>query len=343
MPMLKILLKIIAAMLMLAIIVVISSLIYFGWRAGERETQTSASMAPASGRYVKALNLDLFIQEAGPADGQAVLLVHGTGAWSETWRPTMKVLADAGFHAIAIDLPPFGFSQRPDAADYDKSSQGKRIVGILDALKIEQVFLVGHSFGGGPTMEAGLQIPSRVRGIVLVDAALSIADTNDNLTMHEPASGLSGVILSTPFVRDRVVATFLTSPLFTRKLLTLFIDNPDRATDNWVKLYQRPLNVSGTTPAISKWLPELLAPVNLAASEKPDTYRRTQIPLSLIWGDRDTITPISQAHYLVGIAPRAKLTVMTGIGHIPQIENGAAFNALLVEQLKQWSAATNKG
>ena len=60
----------------------------------------------------------------------------------------MTTLAGAGFHAIALDLPPFGFSQRPANARYDKQSQGKRILGVIDGLSLNSVVLVGHSFGG---------------------------------------------------------------------------------------------------------------------------------------------------------------------------------------------------
>ena len=104
----------------------------------------------------------------------ALLFVQGTGAWSGAWRPATTMLGNAGFHAIAIDLPPFGFSERPGQPLYDKQDQGKRIVGVLDALRIQRVILVGHSFGAGPTMEAAFLKPERVRGLVLVDAALNL-------------------------------------------------------------------------------------------------------------------------------------------------------------------------
>ena len=339
---LKLLLKFVGILLALLCVTVASVLLWFGWQAGQRETQAASTLTPSTGRYVtvqdanvKVESLQVFVQEMGPTDGAAVLMVHGTGAWSGTWRPTMQVLAAAGFHAIAIDLPPFGFSERPNVADYEKATQGSRIVGVLDTLKVDRVFLVGHSFGGGPTMEAALQIPQRVRGIVLVDAALSVEAANENREVHEAPHGIPALVLGTPFLRDRVVATFLTNPLFTHRLLTLFIDNPERATDDWVGLYRQPLHATGTTAAISKWLPELLAPARVAISEKPSTYRALQIPLRLIWGERDSITPLAQAQTLAGLAPNAQLHVLPGIGHIPQIEAGSAFNAMLAEQLKQ--------
>src|SRR5262245_12939391 len=127
------------------------TLAYFRWQADQREVMETRDTAPRAGRHITAADVSMFVQEAGPADGQPVVFVHGTGAWSETWRESLTVLAGAGYRAIAIDLPPFGYSQRPGQPAYDKHTQGRRIVGALEALGIPGAILVGHSFGGGPT------------------------------------------------------------------------------------------------------------------------------------------------------------------------------------------------
>src|SRR5262249_10143932 len=74
--------------------------------------------APASGPFVRAAGVDLFIQELGPKDAPVVLFVHGMGAWSELWRDTLVATAAAGSHAVALDLPPFGYSERPAPPAY---------------------------------------------------------------------------------------------------------------------------------------------------------------------------------------------------------------------------------
>lgn len=306
-------------------------LLYFTWQAGQRETATAAQLAPNSGRYIASGNDQIFIQEMGPPEGQVVMLVHGTGAWSETWKPTMEILAQAGFRAIALDLPPFGFSQHPQNADYSKVTQGKRITAVLDTLNIHSVILVGHSFGGGPTMEAALQIPDKVRGIVLVDAALSVSTSNEQIQTYP--KGMLSSLMRNNSLRDAIVATFLTNPLFTHWLLTLFIDNQDKATDEWVARYRRPLAVQGTTKAVSLWLPELLVPHGVSPSERPSTYQNIKFPLRLIWGDRDTIIPLDQARYIESITPNSLLEVIPDIGHIPQIEAPKQFNQLLLNEI----------
>jgi pimeloyl-ACP methyl ester carboxylesterase len=320
----------------LALIVLVGLVLAgFRWQASRREVADARQAAPAGGRWVKAADVELFVQEAGPADGVPVVFVHGTGAWSEAWRGAMTAVSRAGARAIALDLPPFGFSERPSAPRYAKLDQGRRIVGLLEALGLQRGILVGHSFGGGPTTEAALLAPERVRALVLVDAALAIGE--DGATAPKPPAVVETLLEIRP-LRDALVATFLTNPWFTRTLLEAFIDDPAHATDEWVRLYHRPLSVRGTTKAVGEWLPALLAPRAAAASEAPASYRNLRIPVFAIWGEKDTITPRDQARRLVSLVPGAELTVLPGVGHIPQIEDPERFQEALVAAITKASS-----
>jgi pimeloyl-ACP methyl ester carboxylesterase len=307
----------------------------FRWQAERREIREAAKVAPLAGRYVRAGDVQAFIQEDGPEGEPVVVFVHGTGAWSGAWRRTLTEAGKAGFHVVAIDLPPFGFSTRPTSQDYGKVEQGRRIAGLLDTLGISRAILVGHSFGAGPTVEAALLAPDRVHAMVLVDGALGVRAAGE---VFKPAPAVLRAVLAAPPIRDALVATFLTNPLFTRKLLEMFIDDPSRATENWVQIYQRPLVVQGSTEAISAWLPALLAPTGPAPSEDPATYRSLAMPVSLIWGERDSITPLAQGKAIAALLPKADLIVMDGVGHIPQIEDGEKFDQLLIAVLKRLAA-----
>jgi pimeloyl-ACP methyl ester carboxylesterase len=300
------------------------------WKAIRRETHSGADTAPRSGRFVHAHDVDLFVQERGHPARPAVVFVHGTGAWSETWLPAMDAVAAAGFRAVALDLPPFGYSQRPDPPRYDKREQGRRIASLLDAMALERPILVGHSFGGGPTVEAVLGEPSRVRALILVDAALGIREDG---AAPDSGSSLARGLLAIGPLRDAVVATFLTNPRFTRRLLQSFVADPAVATDARVAVYQRPLGIRGTTRAFGKWLPALVLPDPQARSEDPAEYARLRLPAVALWGDRDTVTPLEQGRRVVSLVPGARLVVLPGIGHIPQIENADGFNLALVEVL----------
>ena len=127
-------------------------IVLFWVRAELHESEARADAAPSTGRFVKAGDVELFIQEMGPADGQSIVFIHGTAAWSGFWRETMIALANAGYHCIGIDIPPFGFSEKPARPSYGNKDQARRIVALMDALNVSNTVLLGHSFGGGATM-----------------------------------------------------------------------------------------------------------------------------------------------------------------------------------------------
>jgi pimeloyl-ACP methyl ester carboxylesterase len=318
-------------------IVLVALLLSWGrWQASQRESTPAAQLAPRSGRYVPAADVRIFLQEAGSPDLPTVLFVHGTGAWSETWRESMRAIADGGFHAVAIDLPPFGYSDRPQPPLYDKASQGQRIVAVLDALHVQRAIFVGHSFGGGPTVEAALLAPDRLNGLILVDAALSIRERD--AVASEP-SPLINALLGFKPLRNAMVGTFFSNPRYTKKILQSFIADPAQATDERVAIYQQPLFAKGTTQAFGEWLPALIASRTPARSENPDEYRNLTMPVAVIWGELDTITPLPQGKRLASLAPHAVLTVLQNVGHIPQVESPARFNAALLRALRTMSPA----
>jgi pimeloyl-ACP methyl ester carboxylesterase len=247
----RILLALIIVPVALALVVVVA----FRVASLLRESEPRAGAAPSTGRFVRGGDVEVFVQEAGPAHGPPVLLVHGTGAWSAIWRETMDALAARGYRAIAIDIPPFGFSERPASAQYDDASQAARIVGVLDALEVQDVTLVGHSFGARPTVEAALLDPSRVRLLVLVDAALSPTETPQPAA---PPPVLVRTVVTTSWLRDPLIAATMTNPILTRTLLRQLILDPTDATDAQVRMVHAPFRISGSTPTLGQWVEQFL-------------------------------------------------------------------------------------
>ena len=143
------------------VVLVAAAIAVFNFQRRARETQTAAEAAPRSGRFVDAGDVKIFVQESGPATAPAVMLVHGTGTWSEIWRETIDALSP-DHRVIAIDLPPFGYSDKPLNADwYTRQAQAARLIHVLDALHIQTVTLVGHSVGARPAVEAALMVSAK--------------------------------------------------------------------------------------------------------------------------------------------------------------------------------------
>jgi len=280
--------------------------------------------APGSGRFVAGPDGPLYVQDVGA--GPAVVLVHGSAAWSGAWRDTTEALAAAGFRVVAVDLPPFGYSARPEVPTYDRPAQAQRLLAVVDALGIERAAWVGHSFGGGPTLEVVLRHPERAWGLALIDVALALDDPGtDDLVDH---------LLRFGPARELIVASTFTNRAATRSLLRGFVADPAAATPERVAIYQQPLDVHGTTDAIAAWLPELWSPRRPAASLDPEAIGALSLPTAVIWGDADTVTPPAQGEQLVSLLPDAQLHLLDGVGHIPLIEDPAALHGVLLPYLR---------
>jgi pimeloyl-ACP methyl ester carboxylesterase len=300
--------------------VLVAIIIFFSFQSELRESKTRREAAPSRGRFVQAGDIELFIQEMGPEDGQVILFIHGTAAWSGLWRETMKPLAEAGYRCIAIDIPPFGFSERPAKPSYGNADQAKRIIALMDELGIQHGILFGHSFGGGATMETTLMIPNRIDALILLD----IGGLNLNLQpTPTSASGLTAIeiFLRTPAVRNPVLATTATNPLFTRRLISTMLLDPNDATDETIQILQQPLVLEDSTNTLGDWLTEVLGPQEISLTTDPANYQSLDMPALIVWGDHDTIIPLQEGEYLQSILPNAELVVMQGVNHIPHLED----------------------
>ncbi len=110
-------------------------------------------------------SIDLSVHGAG--SGQAVVFCHGFPELAYSWRHQLGAVADAGFRAIAPDMRGYGKSSRPHAVDaYGVESLCGDLVGLLDALDIDQAVFVGHDWGGFVTWAMGVLHPDRVAGLV---------------------------------------------------------------------------------------------------------------------------------------------------------------------------------
>ncbi|HEU4996988.1 MAG TPA: alpha/beta fold hydrolase [Gemmatimonadaceae bacterium] len=316
--------------LRIAIVILVAvpsaTLTCFSRAAARRERLSNTAAAPSSGRFVQTADAAMFVQEDGPSDGPPVVLIHGTGAWSEIWRGTMRSLAARGYHAVALDMPPFGYSSRPAIPNFSDDAQGRRILGVLEALRLEHVTLVGHSFGARPTMQAAFLAPARVSAVVLVDAALGL-DTTLESSGPGPATR---VLLAVKPLRDPLVAATLTNPAMTRRLLMRLIAETSAATPERVQMLQQPFVVEGTTERFGEWLRPFVTTNELSLATRRASYASLKVPALVIWGALDSLTPLEQGRDLARLIPGASLTELPRAGHIPAIEDPSGFDQALL-------------
>lgn len=113
--------------------------------------------------------VELAVIDAGPEDGDVVVLAHGFPESSHSWRHQIEPLADAGYRVLVPDQRGYGFSSAPrEVGAYRTDHLGADLLALLDDVGADDALFVGHDWGALLTWDLARYHPERVRGIVNV-------------------------------------------------------------------------------------------------------------------------------------------------------------------------------
>jgi len=309
-------------LLVIALVAVLVTGIGFRILASSRESYGPETVAGPGATFAEVLGLRIHYEEWGPRTGRPLLLVHGAMAWSGTWRALAEPLADAGYRVIALDLPPFGMSDRPSAAIYSRARQAALIRGFADAMRLERFALVGHSFGAGATLETAFADPARVERLVLISGAIQPGGA--------ARDSLGKTLLGMDVLRPLAVSSTFTNPLAISIGLKSLVHDPSAVTAELADLYSLPLFMAGTTHAVGDWLMSgFYADEGESLAADAGNYRRFTQSVLLVWGKEDGVTPVAVGETLLRLFPAARLEVLDGVSHLPHIEKPAEVAELI--------------
>jgi pimeloyl-ACP methyl ester carboxylesterase len=122
---------------------------------------------PYPSSHVTIRGLDIHYKSVGK--GEPLILVHGSGSSSYTWRKNISYFGQF-FRVYALDLPGSGKSQTP-SMPISPSWLASFMSDFLNALGIQYAYLTGHSFGGMVALSTALEFPEKVKKLVLVNSA----------------------------------------------------------------------------------------------------------------------------------------------------------------------------
>ncbi|KAG0278972.1 hypothetical protein BGZ96_002135 [Linnemannia gamsii] len=118
-------------------------------------------------KFAQTKSLRYHYVEAGDSKGEPLLLVHGFPDLWYGWRYQIKYLAELGYRVITIDNVGYGQTDAPmELHKYGLKAQSDQVAGLLDALDIPKITLIGHDWGGAFVWRFGLYHPNRVNGII---------------------------------------------------------------------------------------------------------------------------------------------------------------------------------
>jgi 4,5:9,10-diseco-3-hydroxy-5,9,17-trioxoandrosta-1(10),2-diene-4-oate hydrolase len=284
--------------------------------------EKAGSTHESTSRYVKVReDLTLHLHEAGQADAQTVVLLHGGGPGASAWsnfRKNIDVLAER-YHVLAVDQPGFGLSDKPTKHPQYFSHSADALRDLLDVLEIERVHIVGNSLGGGVAVRFALSYPERAGALVLMGPG----GVGLNLFHADPTEGVRelGSFVRNP-TREKL-EKFVRTMVFDQKIVT------DDLIDERFAIASTPESLGamaamGASFAGPDW-------------EKGMLWRELHNLRShvlLVWGREDRVNPLDGAMVALKTIPKAQLHVFGGCGHWAMIEKTDEFNALTLNYLE---------
>ena len=261
-------------------------------------------------------------------EGPAILLIHGIAGSSNAWRFVMPELARR-YTVIAPDLIGHGESAKP-MGDYSLGAYASGLRDLLQVLGHTQATVVGQSFGGGVAMQLAYQYPDCCERLVLVDSGGLGREVSWLLRfMTLPASEYLMPVLFPSFVREWGNDL---SDLLHRRGVRMY-----RLGEMW-RSYAS-LTESSNRQSFIRTLRAVIDPGGQTVSAMDRLYLAGEIPTMIVWGDGDSIIPVSHAYAAHQAIPGSRLEIIQGSGHFPHVEAPERFLAVLTDFLETTPAA----
>jgi magnesium chelatase accessory protein len=256
-------------------------------------------------RFVTAAGMSWHVQRAG--SGPVMLLLHGTGASTHSWRKLIPLLA-RNYTVLAVDLPGHGFTD-PAATASAASIAGMsdRLAALLRELQLRPEYCVGHSAGAVILCRLALDGHAAPRVIISLNGAFL------------PLAGAAGVLFS-PIARlmasgplvPRLIAWSAGNTANVKRMIAGTGSRLDaEGLELYARLVRRPEHVAGALAMMGNW--------DLYGFERQLTQLAT--PLALIVAGNDRTVPPVQALAVQQRVARAEIHPLPGLGHLAHEED----------------------
>ena len=267
-------------------------------------------------RFVTAAGLRWHIQQFGPDPRVAplVLLLHGTGSSTHSWRDVAPLLASR-YAVLALDLPGHAFTTMPRAADQSLPGIARHVAALLVSLRLSPAIVVGHS--------AGAAIAARM----LLDQTIAPAALISLNGAFVGIPGLAGQWFS-PLTR-LLASVPMAAHLFAWQasdpgMLEHLIRSTGSVLDaTGLKLYGRLVSNAGHVEAALA----MMAHWDLAPLERE--LPRIHAPVWMVAAENDLTVPPAQAQQVSKLLPHAHLTLWPMLGHLAHEEKPALCASLI--------------
>lgn len=270
----------------------------------------------AQARRVSSRPHDWCVIEVG--EGPVMVLLHGAGGSGHSFRALIPLLAPH-FRLIVPDLPGQGFTRPGSRARYGLDAMAEDLVALLDTLRVEPAFVLGHSAGAAIALRMAEFL--RLRGVIGINAALGSFDGAAGVMFPL----LARVLAVTPFI-PHVVARLWGNPQTVARLLASTGSPLDaEGAAQYLTLVRDAGHIDGTLGMMAQWRLEGLL------SRLP----AQKTPALLITSGGDAAVPPRVSAEAAAQMPAATLLEIARFGHLVHEEAASA----VAEPVLRWTAA----
>jgi pimeloyl-ACP methyl ester carboxylesterase len=263
---------------------------------------------------------DLHLNVRSVGEGPAVLFIHGWSLSGEVWDRQLRVVAEAGYRAIAMDQRGHGGSDSP-LGGYGIAELASDALGVLDALDVDRAVVVGWSLGGMVGLRLAHDHRDRVVALVSVASTGVAAARTEGYPFGVPAEAPLAMILEADHV-DRVSAR-------RRAVGDPFKGAPPEATLDWLH------RISLQTPSWSG----RAAMRTLLCTDQTDLLDSINVPVTQIVGTADPALSIRGARWVC--EQLGSVLVELDCGHYPMLEMPDEFDRVLLTAIRNAMPSTS--
>lgn len=258
----------------------------------------------ATSRFVATRELEWHVQDSGC--GPPLLLVHGTGSASHSWRDVAPLLARR-FRVIVPDLPGHGYTSAPAFAGFTLPSMAASVRDLLYAMGATPCMVAGHSAGAAVMVSMALSQYIAPRVLISINGAL-LPLTGVPRWVFSPMAKL--------LARSPLVPQLVARRAANRKAIErLIADTGSKLDPAGIRLYQRlvrqPSHVAAALSMMANWDLESLA----------RDIPKLRVPLKLLAASNDRTISAADAQRVRALVPSAEVIRLDGLGHLAHEES----------------------
>jgi pimeloyl-ACP methyl ester carboxylesterase len=262
--------------------------------------------------------------------GPLVVLLHGFPEFWYGWRYQIPALVAAGYRVVAPDLRGYNLSDKPEGIDaYSIRRLAQDVADLVRAAGAERATVIGHDWGGGVTWQMAMDHASMLDGVVVLNMPHPARMLKGLKTLKQLLKSWYAVFFQLPFAPERAIRA--QDFRFLRQKFRHEHQSVGAVTELDLDRYVEALSQPG---ALTSALNYYRAAARDAARKKMP-WSRIELPVLVIWGERDTALGNELAEPDPKWVPSARVERVWHAGHFVQSDCPERVNALLLEYLEE--------